>query len=151
MHGFLGAGKTTFARELEAKLPAVRYTLDEWMARLFGDDPPVEDFQRNLAAILDIMSSHWPRVAACGVDVILDFGFWSRTERDAARRRAADLGCESQLYAVRCSDETARRRCHARNQSLSGSLLITDNTFDVLEARFEALADDEPYTLVRTE
>jgi hypothetical protein len=34
---------------------------------------------------------------------------------------------------------------------LSGSLVITDNTFSVLAARFEPLADDETYTLVTTE
>jgi predicted kinase len=28
--GLNGAGKTTFARQLEADLPAVRFTLDEW-------------------------------------------------------------------------------------------------------------------------
>jgi predicted kinase len=40
--GLNGAGKTTFARHLEADLPAVRFTLDEWLLRLHGlryDDP----------------------------------------------------------------------------------------------------------------
>ncbi|HLH02610.1 MAG TPA: AAA family ATPase [Bryobacteraceae bacterium] len=35
--GYLGAGKTTFARKLERELPAIRFTLDEWVTRLFGD------------------------------------------------------------------------------------------------------------------
>jgi predicted kinase len=151
LHGFLGAGKTTFARQLERSLPAVRYTPDEWMARLFGDDPPAQEFQRNLAAVFDIIGAHWPGVVACGVDVVLDFGFWSRAARDAARQSAAELGCESRLYAVRCSEESARRRCRTRNENLSGSLLISDNTFDVLKARFEPLGEDERFTLVNTE
>ena len=29
--GFIGAGKTTFARELEARTGAVRITKDEWL------------------------------------------------------------------------------------------------------------------------
>ncbi|HKO92370.1 MAG TPA: AAA family ATPase [Polyangiaceae bacterium] len=151
MHGFLGAGKTTFAKQLETQLPAVRYTPDEWMVRLFGVDSPAEHFQQNLDAVFDIIEGHWPRVVACGVDVILDFGFWSRAARDLVRQRAAQLGCASQLYAVRCSEATARRRCALRNENLSGSLLITDNTFNVLQARFEPLGADEPFTLVATE
>jgi predicted kinase len=44
IHGFLGVGKTTFARQLEQRIPAIRFSHDEWMARLYGDDPPVEHY-----------------------------------------------------------------------------------------------------------
>jgi tRNA uridine 5-carbamoylmethylation protein Kti12 len=37
IHGFLGAGKTTFARQLERELRAIRFSQDEWMANLNGD------------------------------------------------------------------------------------------------------------------
>jgi predicted kinase len=151
LHGFLGAGKTTLARQLERQLPAVRYTPDEWMSRLFGDDPPAEHFQRHLDAVFELMTAHWPMVIQCGVDVVLDYGFWSRAARDAARRRAAELGCNTRLYALHCSEPTARRRCRERNEQLAGSLLITDPTFDTLKARFEPLAPDEPHTRIDSE
>jgi predicted kinase len=44
IHGYVGAGKTTFARRLEQELPAIRFSHDEWMTRLYGDDPPVDQF-----------------------------------------------------------------------------------------------------------
>jgi predicted kinase len=34
IHGFLGVGKTTLARQLEQKIPAIRFSHDEWMTRL---------------------------------------------------------------------------------------------------------------------
>jgi hypothetical protein len=34
--------QTTLARQLEQRIPAIRFSHDEWMARLYGDDPPVE-------------------------------------------------------------------------------------------------------------
>lgn len=34
--GFIGSGKTTFARKLEKETGAARFTKDEWMVRLFG-------------------------------------------------------------------------------------------------------------------
>jgi len=40
--GLPGAGKTAYAYSLEAELPAVRFSLDEWMLRLYPwsyDDP----------------------------------------------------------------------------------------------------------------
>jgi predicted kinase len=30
VHGFLGAGTTTFARELAAERAAIRFSIDEW-------------------------------------------------------------------------------------------------------------------------
>jgi hypothetical protein len=44
IYGYLGAGKTTFARQLERDIPAIRFSHDEWMVRLYGDDPPIEQF-----------------------------------------------------------------------------------------------------------
>jgi predicted kinase len=44
IHGYLGAGKTTFARRLEQELRAIRFTHDEWMSRLYGDDPSADMF-----------------------------------------------------------------------------------------------------------
>ncbi|NJC23977.1 putative kinase [Arthrobacter pigmenti] len=37
--GLNGAGKTTYARQLEHELPAVRFSLDEWMLHLFPELP----------------------------------------------------------------------------------------------------------------
>ena len=40
--GLNGSGRTLLARALERRRPAVRFTLDEWMLRLYGlryDDP----------------------------------------------------------------------------------------------------------------
>jgi len=36
IHGYLGTGKTTFARKLERELPAIRFSHDEWITRIFG-------------------------------------------------------------------------------------------------------------------
>lgn len=35
MYGLAGSGKTTRARHLQATRPALRFTLDEWMIRLY--------------------------------------------------------------------------------------------------------------------
>jgi hypothetical protein len=47
--GLPGAGKTTRARELEATLPALRLTPDEWQWALFPDDGPEDWRERECA------------------------------------------------------------------------------------------------------
>lgn len=151
VHGYLGAGKTTFSKRLEQELPAVRFSPDEWMVTLYGHDPPAEHFEDYLNRVFVITHDTWRKVTRAGVDVVLDFGFWSRRLRDETRGMAAELGATTRIYALRCAEETARRRCLARNLDLGGSLFIAPETFDVLRARFQPLAADEAHEVVTTE
>lgn len=143
IHGYLGAGKTTFAKQLEADLPALRLSHDEWMAGLFGEDPPEASFADMHRRVSAVMEPVWTRALALGCDVVLDFGFWRRSERDSVRDQAVALGAEVRLYELICPAAEAWRRVEDRNGALGGSLLITRNTFDLLKARFEPLAPDE--------
>jgi predicted kinase len=150
IHGYLGAGKTTFAEKLAEDVHGVRFNPDEWMVRLYGEDPPADLFAGRLERVFALLDDQWMRVARCGVDVILDYGFWTRASRDTARRQAAAVGAACRLHALRCPEATARARCRVRNANLQGSLYIAENTFAVLKARFEPLQPDEPHVVVDT-
>jgi predicted kinase len=143
VHGFLGVGKTTFAKQLERTLPAIRFSHDEWMVRLFGVDPPADLFPVHSRKVTDQIDLLWPRCLELGVHVVLDVGLWSRQERDETRERAKACGADVVLYRVNCPEDVARARLRIRNEKLDGDLLITDATYDLLSARFEPLDDDE--------
>lgn len=143
IHGYLGAGKTTFAKALEVEASAIRFTHDEWMQKLYGNDPPKEQFASYAKRVSEVMEGVWERCLQIGVDVVLDYGFWSRSERDRVRSVVADIGADYRLYYLACSDGEAWRRIEARNLTLDSSLYIARNTFDVLKARFEPLSHDE--------
>jgi predicted kinase len=145
IHGYLGAGKTTFARQLERGLPAVRFSHDEWMTRLYGTDPPLEHFPEFYRRVSEQINAVWPRCLDLGLDVILDLGFWSRRQRNETRSYIASIGAEARLYHLSCSDDDAWERIEKRNANLNGSLFIARNTFDVLKAQFEPLGRDEEY------
>jgi predicted kinase len=145
--GFLGSGKTTLAKRLERQHSAVRFTPDEWMARLFGEDPPADRFQDRAAAILDIMQPLWVRCLSLGLDVVLDYGFWSRAERDRVRVVVGAIGATPVLWSVSCSDDEALKRIALRNEAAHRSLYIAPATFELLKARFEPLDVDEPHSV----
>lgn len=143
IHGYLGVGKTTFARRLERELPAIRFTHDEWMARLYGNDPPQEMFPDYYKRVYDLIGTLWPRCVALGNEVVLDFGFWSRAERDRMRAAVAAQGAECVVHDVICPEAEAWARIERRNAEPGQRLFIARNTFEVLKARFEPLEEDE--------
>jgi predicted kinase len=80
---------------------------------------------------------------ALKMNVVLDFGFWTRGERHRVRDLIASLGGNSVLYRLSCPDEVAWYRIEKRNERLGADLYIAPNTFKVLKARFEPLDRDE--------
>ena len=89
------------------------------------------------------MEAIWLRCLELGLDVVLDFGFWTRQERDATRAKIIALAAEARLYRLTCSEDEAWRRIEKRNANLQGSLLIVRNTFEMFKERFEPLDPDE--------
>jgi predicted kinase len=53
-----------------------------------------------------------------GVDVILDFGCWVRSQRDDFRSRAKELGADFRIHFVDVSEEVLFERIEARNAML---------------------------------
>ncbi|GAB7191790.1 AAA family ATPase [Kineococcus sp. NUM-3379] len=93
MVGLPGVGKTVRARELEQQRRALRLTPDEWMLPLFGE--PEAGGRRDVleGRLLETAL----RVAGLGLDVVVDFGLWSRDERSALRWLFASVGAECRL------------------------------------------------------
>ena len=152
IHGYLGAGKTTLAKRLERDADAVRFTLDEWLTALHGEDeadiePDVGTISTRLVAVMEPV---WARCLTLGLDVVLDLGFWSRDLRDATRDRVEACGATAKVYDVRCADDVAWQRVEKRNSAPAGSLRMARNTFDVLRAKVDPLGPDEPHLTVDT-
>ena len=150
LHGFLGTGKTTFARRLARETGALRFSPDERMTARHGTDPHAAHFAAFHEVIMAELDAEWRAAVSDGLDVILDYGFWSRAQRDAIRQAAVSLGASARLYALACPEPIARARIQARNTHLDGSLFIADATYDTLLARFEPLQPDEPHLRIES-
>ncbi|GAB3400044.1 P-loop nucleotide/nucleoside kinase family protein [Flindersiella endophytica] len=152
IYGYIGAGKSTFAARLERELPAIRFSTDEWIGRLYSDDETeIADFGVLVDRVERVMEPVWTQCLRHGIDVVLDQGFWARSKRDRVRALVAACGAESRLHHVVCDDELAWSRVEARNADLGGSIRMSRNTFEVLRTRLEPLGIDEPHTVLRTD
>jgi predicted kinase len=149
IHGYIGAGKTTFARQLAHERNAVLLSLDQWLICLYGSDTFVEPDR--LLRVEALIGECCEAVLRAGVDVVYDHGFWSRAKRDAARQLAERIDAVAQLYWVTCPEEVALQRVLSRNEQLDGETFRIDPAaFESLKRRFEPLAADEIHHLVET-
>ncbi|HYH86012.1 MAG TPA: ATP-binding protein [Pyrinomonadaceae bacterium] len=144
MCGLPCSGKTTLAKRIERERNALRLTPDEWIARLFGADVAGEALD---AARDPMEAALWElaaRVLALGVDVILDFGFWARAERDEFRRRAAGLGARSELHFTDAPEDVLLTRLAARNaEPPPGTFWIDEARLRLWSSLFEPPTEDE--------
>jgi predicted kinase len=140
MCGLPGSGKTTRAKQLEQEQAALRLTPDEWIAVLGLD--PHDDAKR--AAVEAEQWQIGARALQLGVNVVLDFGVWSRSERDSFRTRAAALGARTELHFLDVPREELRRRLKARNSSKApGTFEVDDAQLDSYIAWLERPTSDE--------
>ncbi|MBK9745966.1 MAG: AAA family ATPase [Chloroflexi bacterium] len=115
MVGLPCSGKTTLAKQLEHEHAALRLTTDEWRVRLFGQDAEHPDHDARHGLIEVMLWNIASRALELGTNVILDFGFWAREEREDYRARARQLGASSEVHFLDVPAEELLRRLAARN------------------------------------
>jgi len=146
--GFIGAGKTTFAKKLEEKTGAVRITKDEWSISIIGNDPTIDGYAEWDTKIIELSRNVAFQLAEKGIDVIMDEGFWEKETRDKMKRRIEAIGAQVVLYYLDTPIETMRERVVRRNNNLTKeSFKISREMLDNYLKYWEPPSEDEDYVL----
>jgi predicted kinase len=132
--GMPGSGKTTLAKRLEASERALRLSPDEWLARIVGDGWDTD----KRTAVHGVQYDVARRALELGVNVVLEGGFWAKSERDEMRAIARETGAGFRLHFLDVPLEELKRRIAKRNADLPpGSFHIDPDVLDEWIAEFE--------------
>ena len=117
MCGKICSGKSTYAEKLKLENKAVILSVDELTLALFENqageklDFYVEKLKEYfLKKLLDIVEA--------GADVILDWGFWTKNERDYAREFYDSRNISYQFYYMNVGIDEWKKRILKRNQEI---------------------------------
>jgi predicted kinase len=147
--GFIGSGKTTFARKLEKETGAIRFTKDEWMVRIFGNTPPKDKFAEYDIRMASLATDMALKCLKSGISVIIDEGFWVKGHRDEIRKKVEDTGAIPILYYLEVPLEIMKARTLMRSENPPvDSYTIDEESFDHYWKFFRPPDKDEEFTLV---
>lgn len=128
-----GAGKTTYAKRLEREgWTRLSFEVEFWDRGI--TTMPSAEVVAEVAADLKLRLL---RHVAAGNDVVLDFGFWFRRQRDEFRILLAPQGIVPETVYIATSLETILSRVGDRHGSRADDWPLTEQTATAYFGRFE--------------
>lgn len=149
--GRIAAGKSYYANQLKEQNNAIILSVDDLMLRLSDSclgahhDDMALRCERYFYGLAEQMTNS-------GIDVIIDFGYWSRREREEARKYFSSRGIKSELHYIHIADEKRIKQLESRNERLitekekkdTGRVYIIDEVLrQRLDQKFEEPAQEE--------
>lgn len=144
--GKICSGKSTYAKKLCQERRAVILSVDEIMLSIFGQH--CGDMHDEYAARTQkFLFEKSVELCESGLDVILDWGFWTRKSRECAKEFYKSRNIECEFHYIDVSDNTWNSYLKKRNDSvLSGKTLayfVDKNLAAKFASRFEMPERDE--------
>jgi|SRR5919106_457462 predicted kinase len=138
--GLTGSGKTTYAKRLEAA-GAVRLSVDEEVyARhgRYGVDYPMSEYFDRERPVVEELPRRLVELVESGHDVVLDYGLWRRSDRDAYKRLVEAHGGRWRLLYFKVDPGVLRQRLADRNRrGDANALMVTPSALEDFIARFD--------------
>ncbi|MCL2195825.1 MAG: ATP-binding protein [Oscillospiraceae bacterium] len=114
--GKVCAGKTTHANTL----PGVLLSVDDFMLPLFGQH--CEIIEAKLGIVQGCLLQQAAQLISKDIDVVLDWGFWRRAEREKVAAFCTTHGIELRWHDVSISQEQRQAQIARRNAEIERGL-----------------------------
>ncbi len=144
--GKICSGKTTYAKSLLKEMRGILLSCDEITLSLFGQSIG-ENHDEIVDRTMKYLFNKSLEVLSAGINVVMDFGFWQRTDRREANDFYRQHGVTPQWHYVDVADDVWRVNLKKRNEALTAGAnndyYIDDNIAHKFWRMFEEPTQDE--------
>ncbi len=147
--GKICCGKSVYAEKLRQQRRAALLSCDELTLALF-DEQLGSRHDTVTKKVQDYLFQRAAELLELGVDVILEWGFWTKESRRAADFFFRGHGFETEWHYVEVSDRLWRERIEKRNREGPGSAYFVDaNLMKKCAELFEPPEEGEMDAVIR--
>ncbi len=148
--GKIASGKTFYAEQLRKNTNAIILSVDDLMLQL--SDECLGNRHDDVALRCERYFYQLAKqIVSYGMNVVIDFGYWTKKERDIAKDYFHRAGIPVELHYIKVPEDIRIKRLESRNEALlkrkseeSGRIYIINEELRIrLDAKFEEPLVDE--------
>ena len=146
--GQICCGKSTYAKKLKDENNVVILSIDELTLTMFPDGAGEmhDTYVRRTEKYLLELSI---QILNAGIDVILDWGLWTKATRNRIREFYASHGdIKTELHYLKVSPEVWKERIGKRNLSDEAAYYVDEGLLEKATSLFEEPSEEEVDVLV---
>ena len=140
------SGKSAYARKAQTEYPSVILNADSWELALFGPIYPSEQHEIVHDQLEKLLWGLGKQILKQGSSVMLDYGFWSRQERESYRQAAAEIGADFLIHYLDTPMDLIAKRVKLRSAQEGEFNLKIEDILSWSEL-FEAPLPGDPDTI----
>lgn len=133
--GKMCSGKTTYAKSLVKKSPAVLLSIDEVTTIFFGPTGSGAAYWEIYHKTQSYLLAKSLEIIASGIDVILDWGFWKQTDRQQVALFYQKNSITIEWHYIDVSNELLQQNLIKRNYEIETGQQISSYSFSEEVAR----------------
>ena len=144
--GKICSGKSTYSQQLRKDKKAVILSVDDITLTLLGQNGG-DTLDVYVEKLEQYFFQKSVEIVETGINVILDWGFWTKTERDFAKQFYGSRGIEYEFHYISINDEEWYRRLEKRNKDVlekkSDAYYVDEGLAEKFKSIFEIPGKDE--------
>ena len=144
--GKICSGKSTYSQQLRKDKKAVILSVDDITLTLLGQNGG-DTLDVYVEKLEQYFFQKSVEIVETGINVVLDWGFWTKTERDFAKQFYGSRGIEYEFHYISINDEEWYRRLEKRNKDVlekkSDAYYVDEGLAEKFKSIFEIPGKDE--------
>ena len=144
--GKICSGKSTYSQQLRKDKKAVILSVDDITLTLLGQNGG-DTLDVYVEKLEQYFFQKAVEIVETGINVVLDWGFWTKTERDFAKQFYGSRGIEYEFHYISINDEEWYCRLDKRNKDVlekkSDAYYVDEGLAEKFKSIFEIPGKDE--------